>query len=65
MPIYTAVAIAQSSNGSFLNYYDYCGGCSDKSRCEEFRVLLQLARTKLEARSIWRHLAPFGIQRVT
>ena len=54
---YTAVAIAQSSNGSFLNYNDYCSGYSDKRRCEEFRVLRQLARTKLEARSIWRHLA--------
>ena len=54
---YTAVAIAQSSNGSFLNYNDYCSGCSDKRRCEEFRVLHQLAQTKLEARSVWRHLA--------
>ena len=54
---YTAVAIAQSSNGSFLNYNDDCSGCSDKRQCEEFRVLLQLARTKLGARSIWRHLA--------
>gem|GEM_PF-4732437 len=28
---YTAVAIAQSSNGSFLNYNDYCSGCSDNA----------------------------------
>ena len=53
----SAVAIAQSLNGSLLNYNDYCSECPDKRRCEEFRVLLQLARTKLGARSIWRNLA--------